>query len=45
MYVNYSSTGGAVPDTAIVYNMQQLPSSLVYVSTLAVGAGGIQIVP
>jgi hypothetical protein len=45
MYVNYSSTGGAVADTAIVYNMQQLPSSLVYVSNLAVGTGGIQIVP
>ena len=45
MYVNYSSTGGTVPDTAAVFSMQQLPSSLVYVSTLPLGVGGVQIVP
>jgi hypothetical protein len=45
MYVNYSSTGGTVPDTAAVFNMQSLPSSLVYVSKLPEGSGGVQIVP
>jgi len=45
MYVNYSSTGGSVADTALVYSMRQLPSSLVYVTSLPLGVGGIQIVP
>jgi len=44
MYVNYSSKGGTGADTAVVYSMQSLPKSLVYVSHLAVGTG-ILIVP
>jgi hypothetical protein len=44
-YVNYSSTGATVPDTAAVFNMQSLPSSLVYLARLPEGNGGVQIVP